>query len=146
MNEHIRSRQATVLAALAGLAAAAVLLVVAGLYIWAQPLALCRQQTSSLFFGSAIGQDGKVEAADWSRFVNEVILPRFPDGFTIMDGQGVYRSARNGIVREPAHVLVVARPKGADADRKLEAIADDYKTRFHQESVLRLDQCGAYRF
>ncbi|HEX6958846.1 MAG TPA: DUF3574 domain-containing protein [Ferrovibrio sp.] len=110
------------------------------------PLALCRQQTSSLFFGTAIGGGGKVEPADWSRFVDEAIRPRFPDGFTILDGQGAYRSADADIVREEAHVLVVARPNSAEIDGKLDAIAEDYKARFHQESVLRLDQCGAYRF
>lgn len=147
IGERIGSLQVQVICALALATASLIVLLAAGLYLWLDPLALCRQRTTSLIFGTAIGSDGKVEAADWSRFVDEAILPRFPDGFTLLDGQGVWRSSGDGAtMREASHMLMVARPKDGMIDGKLAAVIEDYKTRFRQDSVLRLDQCSTYRF
>ena len=107
----------------------------------------CRNHTQ-LFFGAAIAESGaQVDEAVWRDFVETAILPRFPDGFTVMDAAGLWRSPVTGqAVREPSRVLLVLHPDNADSNSKLDAIAADYKTRFRQESVLRLDQCGAYSF
>lgn len=107
----------------------------------------CRNHTQ-LFFGAAIGDGGtRVDDGAWRAFVEAAILPRFPDGFTVMDAQGLWRSAATGgVVREPSRILLVLHPDDAESNRRLDAIAADYKARFRQDSVLRLDQCGAYRF
>lgn len=146
IGERIGALRVRTISALALAGLTPVILVAAGIYLWFNPTALCRQQTSTLFFGTRIGSDGRVEASDWARFVDDAILPRFPDGFTLLQGSGAWRSDSGATIREDSHLLIVARPSGAEIDGKLAAIADDYKTRFQQESVLRLDQCGAYRF
>lgn len=107
----------------------------------------CRNHTQ-LFFGTAIGENGeRVDAAAWRSFVESTVLPRFPDGFTAMDAQGAWRSPATGhAVAEPSRVLLVLHADNAESHRKLDEIAADYKARFRQESVLRLDQCGAYYF
>lgn len=147
IGDRLGSLQVKATSALIIASATFVILTAAGIYLWLNPVALCRQQTSSLFFGTTIGRDGRVQETDWARFVEEAILPRLPEGFTVLDGQGVWRSTANGsVMREASRVLVVVRPNDAEIDGKLAAIAEDYKTRFRQDSVLRLDQCGAYSF
>ncbi|WP_298723981.1 DUF3574 domain-containing protein [uncultured Ferrovibrio sp.] len=147
IGERIGSLQAQVICALALAAATLVILLAAGLYLWSDPLTFCRQRTTSLVFGTAMGSDRKVEAADWARFVDEAILPRFPDGFTLLEAQGAWRASDSGAaVREDSHILMVARPRDGAIDGKLAAIIDEYKARFRQDSVLRMDQCSAYEF
>lgn len=129
--------------ALRGFVAAGLLLAVSGCA--AAPS--CRNHTQ-LVFGMAIGDGGaRVDASAWRDFVETEILPRFPDGFTIMDAEGSWRSAATGrAVSEPSRVLLVLHPDTADSHGRLDAIAAAYRARFRQESVLRLDQCSAYRF
>ena len=127
----------TMLAAVAGFAA----------YAWYHPAALCRQQTSSLFFGAGLPDGGTVTPEDWARFVDTVIAARFPDGFTLVDGEGAWRSGTTGdTIREPSHVLVLVHPNSREVDARLDAIIAAYKAQFRQESVLRVDQCASARF
>lgn len=147
IGERLGALQARVIVALALSGVAFTLLAATAAYVWFNPLALCRQQSSSLFFGTAIADQGRVEAADWGRFVDEAIVPRFPDGFTLLAGQGAWRSSRTGeVVREDSRILVVVHEGDSAPDRALDAIVADYKMRFRQESVLRVDQCARYRF
>lgn len=126
---------------------AVVLVIGAGAYVWFNPTALCRTQATSLYFGTTIGSDGRVTSQDWDHFVDEVIVPRFPDGFTLTEGRGAWRSSPDGVtMREATHIFMVVHPQSADIDTRLSAIAEDYKARFRQQSVLRLDQCGTYSF
>lgn len=147
VGERLGSLQVRVVVALALSGVVFMLLAAAVAYAWFNPLMLCRQQSSSLFFGMAIADQGRVEAADWERFVDEVIVPRFPDGFTLLAGQGAWRSSRTGaVVREDSRILLVLHEGDGMSDQALDAIAADYKARFRQESVLRADQCVRYRF
>ncbi|WP_300304622.1 DUF3574 domain-containing protein [Ferrovibrio sp.] len=146
VGERLGALQARVLAALLLAFSVLIILVMAGIYVWFDPLALCRQQSSSLFFGTRMPEDRKVEVMDWARFVDETIVPRFPDGFTLLDGQGGWRSTNSGTVREATHILLVLHDGSASAKLGLDAIAADYKAKFSQDSVLRLDQCAVYRF
>lgn len=107
----------------------------------------CRNHTQ-LFFGTAIADSSaRVDEAAWRDFVDTAILPRFPDGFTVLDAQGLWRSPVTGrAVSEASRVLLVLHADNAESNGKLDAIAADYKARFRQESVLRIDQCSAYSF
>jgi hypothetical protein len=79
---------------------------------------------------------GHVSEAAWSRFLAAEVTPRFPDGFTAIDGTGQWRaSAGTRIVRERSKVVMIAMPPGTDNDAKLQAIIDAYKSRFNQQSV-----------
>lgn len=146
VGERLGVLQARSLAALLLAFSVLIILVIAGIYAWLNPLALCRQQSSSLFFGTRMPEDRKVELTDWARFVDEAVVTRFPDGFTLLDGEGAWRSTNSGTVREATHILLVLHDGSASANLGLDAIAADYKARFSQDSVLRLDQCAAYRF
>ena len=150
IGERLGALQAKVVVALAGGAVTLAILVAAAVYVWMHPVLHCRQQSALLFFGTAIRQGEHVRHVDgneWRGFVESAIVPRLPDGFTVLEGQGFYRSATDGATaRENTYIVMVAHRNDAEVNARLATIVADYKSRFHQESVLRLDQCGAYRF
>ena len=99
-----------------------------------------RQVRTELFFGMAIpGSSSAVSAAEWEEFLANEVTPRFPGGFTILDGRGQWRDSSGVISRELSKVLVVIRDSGKTADAKVEEIRKAYRERYRQESVLRTD-------
>ena len=101
------------------------------------------QVRAELVFGRSLKTGGTVSDAAWRRFAAEEITPRFPEGFTVLDGRGQWRGpqargARGRIVREPSKVLLVAMPDDPERRARLAAIAEAYKRAFGQDSVLTL--------
>jgi hypothetical protein len=94
------------------------------------------QQVAELMFGRKIGDRVGVTEAQWARFVDREITPRFPDGLTVFDTRGQWRdSERNMIVREPSKLVQIVLPGKADDESRLSEIAAAYKTRFRQQAV-----------
>lgn len=92
--------------------------------------------TAELLFGRKIGDRAGVSEAAFRRFVDEEVTPRFPDGLTILDASGQYRDTSSGaLIREPSKLLLIALKDEAEGRAKLAAIAEAYKSRFHQQSV-----------
>ena len=98
-----------------------------------------------LYFGTAMPQ-GTVSPEDWRGFVDEVVTPRFPDGLTAWPANGQWRSAGGAAVREASWVLSILHRPDAKSDAALADIAEAYKKRFRQESVLRVssDACVSF--
>lgn len=99
----------------------------------------------SLYFGMSSPQ-GPVSDADWQSFVDTEITPRFPDGLTQLSAQGQWKGSDGRIAKEASRVVVLLHPATADADAKLGQVIQAYKTRFHQESVLRVRQAAEAHF
>jgi hypothetical protein len=122
------------------LLAAMLLVLLPGGSALAQPLACSApqksQQVVDLLFGRKIGDRIAVTEAQWARFVDREITPRFPDGLTVFDARAQWRDpSRNRIVGEPSKVVTIVLPgKPEDAERLAE-IAEAYKKRFKQRSV-----------
>ena len=75
---------------------------------------------------------------EWATFLAEVVTPRFPDGLTVLDAYGQYRD--DTLVRaERTRVLVLVHAGSVASDAALHAIIEEYKHRFAQRSVLRVD-------
>jgi hypothetical protein len=109
----------------------------------AAPGPTCRQGSSAmarteLIFGSERKALPPVTDAEWQSFVDDEIAQRFPDGFTLLDGQGEWRGSR-GVVREKSHVLILFHPSSQEQDEKIEALRSIYEKRFGQDSVARAD-------
>ena len=96
---------------------------------------------TELYLGMSIPGGRMVGDAAWEIFLNEVVTPLFPDGFTVLAGHGQYRETSGTIAKEPSHVLVFLYRKSERraASAKIERIRAEYKKRFAQESVLRVD-------
>jgi hypothetical protein len=96
---------------------------------------------TELFLGLVRRDGGAVSDADFDAFAEDVVAAEFPDGFTVLRGDGRYRDAAGKVYREPSRVLVVVSPRERFAahDASVVRIADKYVRRFDQESVLRVD-------
>lgn len=96
---------------------------------------------TELFFGRNKPKGGTVSEADWQAFVDEVVTPKFPDGLTILDADGQWRGNDGAIAREQSKVIVLLYPRKLRKamNLKIEEIRAEYKKRFAQESVMRID-------
>jgi Protein of unknown function (DUF3574) len=95
---------------------------------------------TELFFGSAQPDGSMVSEAEFRKFLDQEVTPRFPDGLTLFVGLGQFRQASGIVVQERSMLLVLLYPTDQpDSAGRIEAIREAYKRRFRQESVLRLD-------
>jgi hypothetical protein len=102
---------------------------------------------TELYFGMAKSGGGEVTDKEFADFTAKDVTPRFPDGFTQLDGTGQWRAAEGKITRERSVVLVVLYPPtDQDANADLEQIRTDYRNLFDQESVLRTDSTARVSF
>jgi hypothetical protein len=101
---------------------------------------------AELFFGRSIAGGGSVSDADFARFVDDEVAPRFPAGFTLWDAKGAWRTPDGKPVRERSKVLFIVLGGTPGEAAKLNAIRSAYETRFHQESVLLVEQKACVGF
>lgn len=110
------------------------------------PAGLERKTTADLFFGRNVGATLGVSDADWARFVDEEITPRFPNGLSVGDIAGQWRGADGTIVREPSKAVMVVLSGEEGEYAKLGAIRDAYKKRFDQEAVMLIQRQACVGF
>jgi Protein of unknown function (DUF3574) len=106
-----------------------------------------RMLVAELFFGRGIKGTEPLTDAEWADFAAQTITPNFPDGFTVFDGEGQWRNPQTGrIAGDRTKILLVAAKREADLARRLAAVIDAYKARFHQQSVglITRDSCAAF--
>ena len=90
-----------------------------------------------LYFGLSMPA-GEVTPDQWQSFVDGEITPRFPAGLTTWEGQGQWRGSDGKLTRERTRILEIVHAGGEPQTHRLEEIVSAYRTRFHQESVLRV--------
>jgi hypothetical protein len=101
---------------------------------------------SDLLYFGASKPGGVVSPQEWSGFLREVVTPAFPDGFTAWPAYGQWKSGKGGIEREDSYVVNIVHPEGDAAEAGIHALIAEYKTRFHQESVLRVSSQSCTSF
>jgi hypothetical protein len=95
---------------------------------------------TELFFGTA-RQGGAVTDAEFKDFVDNDVTPRFPDGLTLLKGDGQFRGSDDVVIKERSYVLILLYPFESlkEGNTEIEEIRRIYKRKFSQESVLRVD-------
>ena len=89
-----------------------------------------------LFFGRSIPALGQVTEQDWNTFVNKVVVPNLPNGFTVFNASGAWMSpAGHTTIREPTKVLLVSLPDASGALAPIKRIRNDYQLMFRQQRV-----------
>jgi hypothetical protein len=97
-------------------------------------------QRVEMYFGSSVKGRPFVAEGAWSQFLASEVTPKFPDGLTVSDAHGQWRSGDGRIYREATYVLVILYKADATTDGKIEAIREAYKKQFHQENLpVRVD-------
>jgi Protein of unknown function (DUF3574) len=116
---------------------------------------ICRELSSGtlfarteLFFGLSKANGTKVSDSEFQGFLDREVTPRFPDGLTLLAGQGQFKNSSRVIVKESSRLLILFYPikQGNNSTRKIEEIREAYKKTFQQESVLRTDDLSCVSF
>ena len=94
---------------------------------------------SELYFGRLKPDGSIVTDAEWRTFVAEQVVPRFPDGFTVLDALGQYRGRDGKIIAEPTKVLLIVHGPDARPRASVQELRDVYRRLFQQESVLLIE-------
>jgi hypothetical protein len=97
---------------------------------------------TELFFGTDREDGPDVTEAEFRNFLDTVITPAFPDGLTLLTGDGQFCcGSDNDIIKEKSFVLILLYPlrQRRESSDKIEQIREEYKTAFRQQSVLRVD-------
>ena len=79
-------------------------------------------------------KNGDVSEETWKRFCDKHVSAAFPDGYTVLDATGYWRSGTDAAAKERAKVILIIAP--ADAREKVLAVARRYQKEFDQDAVL----------
>lgn len=94
------------------------------------PVTLARTE---LFFG-------RIAPADWADFLSKVVTPRFPDGLTWFDSHGQWQNPTGIVTQQDSRVLILLHAPSAEKSRLIDEVRDEFKSRYHEQSVLRADE------
>ncbi len=86
-------------------------------------------------FGRNIGGKLGVTESRWTKFLNDEIVSRFPNGLTVIDAAGQWREpAHKRLIREPSKMVMILSAEDR-LQEKIDGIVEAYKRRFRQDSV-----------
>jgi hypothetical protein len=93
------------------------------------------QLRTTLYFGLARPK-GAVSELEWQIFLRDEVTKRFPDGLTVWEAQGQWRTPAGSIDHEQSKVLLLVHPDTAAARQSVLAVIEAYRKAFEQQSVL----------
>ena len=92
---------------------------------------------STLYLGRTMNR-APVSDEAWQAFVESDVTPRFPDGFTFLNGHGAWKNAQLGkTIYENSTLLIILHPDTDQNRSNVQAMAEAYRTTFDQEAVLK---------
>lgn len=100
---------------------------------------------TQLFFGLSRPTGGTVSESEWNEFLLSEIVPRFAEGFSVMDSTGFWLDGQSRLTIKENSKIVSRLLRPGDA-AELTQIVDSYKSKFEQESVLRMDTAVCAKF
>jgi hypothetical protein len=101
---------------------------------------------TELYFGLSRPDGRDVTDDQFEHFLDTEVTPRFPDGLTLLTGDGQFRGSSGVVVKERSKLLILFYPWSAGRSRAIQRIRSIYKQEFHQESVLRVDDQSCVSF
>jgi hypothetical protein len=101
---------------------------------------------TELVFGMSRAGGPDITEAEFQSFVDDQVTPRFPDGLTVLSGNGQFRDSSGTIVQEKSKLLILLYPFTRASSKKVDEIRSEYQAMFQQQSVLRVDeeQCVSF--
>ncbi|WP_198683485.1 DUF3574 domain-containing protein [Peristeroidobacter agariperforans] len=101
---------------------------------------------TELLFGLSRTGAPDVTELEFKQFIDSKVTPRFPEGLTLLSGNGQFKDAAGNIVKEGSKLLILLYPFSIPSSKLVDEIRHDYKERFRQESVLRIDDVSCVSF
>jgi hypothetical protein len=91
-----------------------------------------------LMFGRNVGDDLAVTEDAWAGFLASEVVPRFPDGFSVVDAAGprTDKPTANLFLSEPSKIVIIIAPDGPETEQRIAAVEAAYKKQFQQQSVV----------
>jgi hypothetical protein len=93
------------------------------------------QVRTTLYFGLTRPK-GAVTELEWQMFLRDEVTKRFPDGFTVWEAEGQWRTPDGTIDREETKVMLLVHTDTAEARQSVQALIETYRKAFEQYSVL----------
>jgi hypothetical protein len=93
------------------------------------------QVRTTLYFGLARPK-GSVSELEWQIFLRDEVTKRFPDGLTVWEAEGQWRSSAGRIDHEQSKVLLLVHPDTEAARQAVQSVIETYREAFDQQSVL----------
>jgi hypothetical protein len=102
------------------------------------------QIRTTLYFGLTRPK-GVVSELEWQIFLRDEVTKRFPEGFTVWEAEGQWRTPAGSIDYERSKVLLLVHPDTTQARQSVKDVIASYRRMFEQESVLweSARVCGA---
>ena len=100
-----------------------------------------------LFFGRGDADNPRVVSdEDWSKFLEDTVTVKFPDGLTVLDAYGQYTDPSGTFTKEDTKVLIILVPPDGDSASRIDRVIEEYKQRFVRSAVLRqvISTCAAF--
>jgi hypothetical protein len=91
-----------------------------------------------LMFGRNVGDVLAVTEDAWAGFLASEVVPRFPDGFSVVDAAGprTDKPTANLFLSEPSKIIIIIAPDGPETELRIAAVEAAYKKQFQQQSVV----------
>lgn len=90
-----------------------------------------------IYFGLSRPDGTTITETDWDNFVNEEIVPRFPEGFTIVDSKGYWHDySTNVTISENSKIVIIYGGFSEEDIQKIIDLKNIYKEEFEQDSVM----------
>ena len=93
------------------------------------------QVRTTLYFGRTRPK-GSVSELEWQMFLRDEVTPRFPEGLTVWEAEGQWRTPGGSIDHEQSKVLLLVHPDTTAARQSVQAVIEVYRKTFEQQSVL----------
>jgi hypothetical protein len=89
-----------------------------------------------LYFGRSIPGIGDVTDRDWAGFLDRIVTPNLPNGYTVYDAIGAWMNPiTQRTIRSATKVLQVALPDTPDNFAAITRIRNTYQTDYRQQLV-----------
>jgi hypothetical protein len=96
---------------------------------------------TNLYFGQSKPDGGKVSEKEWDIFKKEYVAKVFKEGSTVLRADGNWLDpVSHQLITEPTYVVVYFYNKSKETSRQIDSLRYWYKTKFQQQSVLRVDK------
>ncbi|MEY8710232.1 hypothetical protein A9B99_18550 [Mangrovibacter phragmitis] len=94
---------------------------------------------TTLYFGLSRSGGPDISSTEWQHFVDQDVTPRFRDGLTVFDARGQWLGNDGKLAKENSKALMLIHGNDPVENQKIETLRSVYKTRFAQDSVMRVD-------
>lgn len=101
---------------------------------------------TELYFGLSRADGPDISDEEFEAFLDSVVTPRFPDGLTLLSGDGQFRGSSGVVIKEGSKLLILFYPWSGRRNRAVDRIRELYKEAFEQQAVLRVDGTSCVSF